>query len=284
LQFPLIEHVREKHEKHRKIVINMTVANSKNKVRRKIIKIDEELCNGCGNCVTGCAEGALAIVDGKAKVVNEVFCDGLGACIGECPQGALEIIEREAYEFDEDAVEKHLNSIKGQSRVTEKKESVKKSVSTHQCSCLSSSPMTIETSWKESSSKEEIPSALRQWPTKLTLVNPEADYFKNEELLIVSDCSPVAYGDFHRKIMKGKPLITTCPMLSLNENNLQKIEEILKINPIKTIHLILMEVPCCQKIKLFLDPILDSIDRKITVKQSIIKRDGTILQKEKILN
>jgi len=263
----------------------MTIVENKKKVRRKIIKIDEELCNGCGKCVIGCAEGALAIVDGKAKVVNEVFCDGLGACIGECPQGALEIIEKEAYQFDEEAVEQHLRNLKHKKDLLERTQSSQNNQQTQQhCTCPSSRPISFDNPWQESSFKQEIPSALRQWPTKLTLVNPEADYFNNEELLIISDCSPIAYGDFHRKIMRGKPIITTCPMLTLNENNLNKLEEILRTNPIKKVHLILMEVPCCQKIKFFLDPILNSIDREIILAQTIIKRDGSILQKERQIN
>lgn len=262
----------------------MTEAKQKRKVKRKIIKIDKELCTGCGQCVTGCAEGALAIIDGKAEVVNEAFCDGLGACIGECPEGALTIEEREAYPFDEEQVEDYLEEQaekrKGEKKSSQERESSKDShTSEFHCSCPSSQPITYEKPWDDKSNeKGEIPSALRQWPAKLTLVNPEADYFKSKELLIVSDCSPVAFGDFHRKLLKGKPLITTCPMLSLDDKQLNKLEKILRINPIEKVHLILMEVPCCQKIKFFMEPILDNLEKKIKTEVTIISRDGKIKQ------
>ncbi|MBD3195758.1 MAG: 4Fe-4S dicluster domain-containing protein, partial [Candidatus Lokiarchaeota archaeon] len=200
----------------------MSEAKERKKIKRKIIKIDDELCTGCGKCVTGCAEGALAIIDGKAKVINERFCDGLGACIGECPEGALEIIEREAFEFDEVLVEEHLKTLKDVGDDSE----IKIKAHSHECSCPSSKPIIYENEWVEDSDSDTIPSALRQWPTKLRLVNPNAPYFNKKELLIVSDCSPVAYGDFHRKIMRGKPLITICPMLNLGENELEKLETI----------------------------------------------------------
>ncbi|MHA1294217.1 MAG: ATP-binding protein [Promethearchaeota archaeon] len=254
------------------------------KVKRKIIKIDEDLCTGCGKCVIACSEGALAIIDGKAKVVNEVFCDGLGACIGECPEGALIIEEREAYEFDEKAVEKYLEKLKEQEDLKTILSNTDNNQQSHkfQCNCPSSDPLTFEEEYVDSENSREIKSALRQWPTKLTLVNPDAPYFNNKELLIISDCSPIAYGDFHRKILKGKPLITLCPMLGLGEVELEKLEKILKINPIEKIKLILMEVPCCQKIKFFLSAIINNINRPILVEDIIISREGKIIKKAKI--
>ena len=257
----------------------MTQANYK-KVKRKIIKIDEELCTGCGNCVVACAEGALAIIDGKAKVINEVFCDGLGACIGECPEGALTIEEREALEFDEEAVDEHLERMKQQEEDIDStiKQALSEGTHSHSCNCPSSQPIVYDNPWEEGAVSGEIPSALRQWPAKLTLVAPTAPYFNQEELLIIADCAPVAFGDFHRTFMKGKPLVMTCPMLSLKEQDLQKLEDILRANPIKRIELILMEVPCCQKIKLFLEPILSKIDRSITVEEKIISRDGKLIK------
>ena len=205
-----------------------------------------------------------------------MFCDGLGACIGECPEGALKIIEREAVEFDEEAVEEYLEKLK------EKEGSTQNSSHTHQCNCPSSQPIVFEEKWEDSEITGGIPSALRQWPTKLTLVNPNAPYFNNKELIIASDCSPFAYGDFHRKILRGKPLVTVCPMLGLGEVELEKLEQILKLNPIESIRMVLMEVPCCQKINIFLDPILQSIDRQISVEETIIGRDGSIIQNRKI--
>lgn len=263
----------------------MTEAKNSKKVRRKIIQIDEDLCTGCGKCVISCAEGALVIIDGKAKVISEVFCDGLGACIGECPEGALTIVEREAYDFDEDAVEEHLEVLKKQEKA-EETNALQKHINlgnpNHKCSCPSANTIVYDKAWKEVNLSEEIPSALRQWPTKLTLVSPTAPYFNNEEIVIVSDCSPVAYGDFHRKILKGRPIVTVCPMLGLGEVELQKLEEILRLNPIQKIEVILMEVPCCQKFRIFLEPILAKINRSIIIEETIISRDGKII--EKIIN
>lgn len=252
------------------------------KTKRKIIKIDEESCTGCGKCVISCAEGALEIVNGKAKVISEVFCDGLGACIGECPEGALTIEEREAYEFSEEAVEEYLENFKNTGKDGRFENKTKKSKENHtlSCNCPSSKPIVYDTPWEEHEDAGEFPSALRQWPTKLTLVNPKAPYFNQEELLIISDCSPIAHGDFHRKIMKGRPLVTICPMLNLGEMELEKLEAILQENPIKHVELILMEVPCCQKLKLFLDPIITKIGRQITVEEKIISREGKIIRQE----
>ncbi|TXT63190.1 MAG: 4Fe-4S ferredoxin [Promethearchaeota archaeon] len=246
----------------------MSETKQRKKIIRNIIKIDRDLCTGCGKCVIGCAEGALEIIDGKAEVVNESYCDGLGACIGECPEGALTIERREAYEFDEDLVEEHMNSIE------KKKNTGQESV--HVCSCPSSKTVVFNTPWVDTAKTDKIPSALRQWPIKLSLINPNTPYFNKEELVIVSDCSPVAFGDFHRKIMRGRPLITLCPMLGIGEAELDKLERILKENPIKKIELVLMEVPCCRKLNLFLDTILAKIERPISVKETIISREGTI--------
>lgn len=249
----------------------MTEIKKHQKIKRKIIKIDEDLCTGCGQCVIACAEGALAIIDGKARVISEVFCDGLGACIGECPEGALIIEEREAFEFDEEEVEKHLEG---------QKETLKETnhFHSHQCSCPSSQPIVYTKEWIEIENSNEIPSALRQWPTKLTLVSPNAPYFNTDELILASDCSPFVYGDFHRKILRGKALATICPMLGLGDMELKKLEEILKINPIKKLTLILMEVSCCQKLNLFLGPIISKIDRKIEIEELIISREGKIIK------
>ncbi len=261
----------------------MTEAKQREKVKRKIIEIDEDLCTGCGKCVIACAEGALEIIDGKAKVVSEVFCDGLGACIGECPEGALKIIERNAFKFDEEEVEKHLEGMLEQTHLssTPKKVSEGKQYS-YQCNCPFANMIIYDQGWDQTEITEEVPSALRQWPIKLTLVAPTAPYFNNEELIIVSDCSPLAYGDFHRKILQGKPIVSVCPMLGLREIELDKIEEILKNNPIKKVNLILMEVPCCLKMKFFMDPIISKIDRKISVQETIISQDGKILHQDKL--
>lgn len=197
-------------------------------MKRKIIEIDEALCNGCGACVTGCAEGALAIVDGKARLVNEVFCDGLGACIGECPTGALKIIEREAPEFDEAAVEKHLQKSRGcpglQIRFGEKK------------AAASSAPAV---------SGQVIPSELNQWPTQLHLVPPVAPFFKNRELVVLSTCSPSASPDVNWRFIRGRAIVIACPKLDRTEGYVEKLTAILSSNDVPKVIIVRMEVPCC---------------------------------------
>ncbi|MFO7797887.1 MAG: ATP-binding protein [Promethearchaeati archaeon] len=246
----------------------MSVTNKREKIKRKIIKVDKDKCTGCGKCVVGCEEGALEIIDGKAEVVNESFCDGLGACIGECPEGALTIEKREAYPFDEELVEKLQNK--------EINKTYKGINSRFTCSCPSSQKIIYDAPWKDSENIDEIPSALRQWSIKIELVNPDSPYFRNKELLIVSDCSPLAYGDFHRKVLKGRPLVSICPMLDLNDTTLTKLQTIIENNPIEIIELVLMEVPCCKKITFLLDSIISNINKEITVKTTIISRDGRI--------
>ena len=211
-------------------------------------------------------------------MVNDVFCDGLGACIGDCPEGALRIIEREALEFDEEEVETYLESLKEVKEAMQ----VPSASHSHQCSCPSSKTILYDEAWEETGITDDLPSALRQWPPKLRLVSPIAPYFNTKELTIVSDCAPLAYGDFHRKILKGKPIVTICPMLNLGEPELEKLTQILKVNPIETINLILMEVPCCQKIRLFMDPIIHAVGRPIELRETIISRDGQILKSGKI--
>jgi len=280
----------------RKIILSyqlqelMNLSKKIKKVKRKIIRIDEELCTGCGKCVISCAEGALAIIDGKAKVISEILCDGLGACIGECPEGALKIEERDALEFNEEIVEMHLEKLKneGKSELLEDfvQETTIKNEKMQDSSgfcCISSETIVFDEKWTDSDDVNEIKSALRQWPVKLTLVNPKAPYFNNRELIIASDCSPFIYGEFHRKILRSRPIISTCPMLSINESELNKLEEILRYNPIEKLIIFLVDVGCCLKFKFYLDPILNDIKRIIEINEVVINRRGKIIKNE-ILN
>jgi len=191
----------------------MTEIKQYKAVKRKIIKIDEDLCTGCGNCVVDCAEGALKVIDGKARVINEVFCDGLGACISGCPEGALEIIEREALEFNEEAVEKHLESIKHneQTETEQIKEILTKH--THQCGCPSAQTMVFGESEMQTEVSGKIPSALRQWPVQMHLINPLAPYYQGADVLLSADCVGFSYGNFHRDFLKQKSIAIACPKL-----------------------------------------------------------------------
>jgi NAD-dependent dihydropyrimidine dehydrogenase PreA subunit len=208
---------------------------------RKIVKIDEEKCTGCGLCIPNCAEGALQIIDGKARLVSEKFCDGLGACLGHCPEDAITVIEREAEDFDEKAVEAFLHK---------KEETQPKPQPQPQpafTGCPSSRPMhfKVPESQIETVSNTRSVSMLSHWPVQLKLVPINAPYFQDTELLIVADCVPFSYPDFHRDFLKGKAVVVGCPKLDDVQFYKEKLTEIFKANSIKSITVPYMEVPCC---------------------------------------
>ena len=252
---------------------------------RQIVHIDENKCNGCGLCVPNCAEGAIQIIDGKAKLVAENLCDGLGACLGHCPLDAIWVEERNADEFDEGAVEKHLGNM---GRKVEKHEQKTGAEATacacngghsegghghsegghghgegghgHGGGCPGSRARAINRENKESAPSEKtgptasysegdievrIKPQLQQWPVQLMLVPPTADYFKDADLLITADCVPFAYPNFHLDILKGKKLVVGCPKLDDVEYYTEKITAILSKNNIKSLTVAFMEVPCC---------------------------------------
>jgi Pyruvate/2-oxoacid:ferredoxin oxidoreductase delta subunit len=206
---------------------------------RKIVKIDEEKCNGCGLCIPNCAEGALQIIDGKAKLISDKFCDGLGACLGHCPQDAITVIEREAEEFDEKAVELHLHK-KHEAKPEPKPQPVF-------TACPSSRPMhfKVPESRVGSTSIASSISQLSHWPVQLKLVPINAPYFQDADLLIVADCVPFAYPDFHQDFLKGKAVVVGCPKLDDIQFYKEKLTEIFKTNSIKSVTVPYMEVPCC---------------------------------------
>ena len=231
--------------------------------RRKIIHIDEEKCNGCGLCISNCPEGALQIIDGKARLISDLFCDGLGACIGHCPEGAIEIEEREAEEYDERKVMKniikqgknvikaHLEHLKEHNQFEFLKEAIdflrEKNIEV---------PIeeTLHPEHEHTAAFSGCPgsrvmdlgvSQLRQWPIQIKLVPPYAPYFKDANLLVAADCVPFAYPDFHDDLLKGKILLVGCPKLDDAKFYEEKITQILKENNIKSITCVHMEVPCC---------------------------------------
>ncbi|HZK25665.1 MAG TPA: 4Fe-4S binding protein [Oscillospiraceae bacterium] len=206
-------------------------------MKRAIIHIDEEKCNGCGLCIPSCAEGALQIVNGKAKLIADNLCDGLGACLGDCPQGALIIEERDSDAFDEEAVEQFLAAQKEQTPPT----------STPFIGCPGSRTRVLNTPAPTETAVEgeEIPSALGHWPVQLNLVNPIAPYFKEADLLIAADCVPFAYADFHRQFLRGHALVIGCPKLDDAPLYVQKLTALIRSNNLKSITIVVMEVPCC---------------------------------------
>ncbi len=238
---------------------------------RKIIQIDEGKCDGCGLCIPNCAEGALQIVDGKAKIVKDIYCDGLGDCLGHCPQNALSIIEREADEFDVEAVKEFLASqgktfepdeggLSSQQNQTEDcdcpTQGVKNFIARNNGGgCPGSRPVQMngekdvnETAIKTDDIEIRIKSQLRHWPVQLSLVPVDAPYFDRAELLITADCVPVAYPDYHLDLLKGKVVVIGCPKLDDNRSYANKLTEITKRNNLKSITVAYMEVPCCQGI------------------------------------
>jgi len=211
---------------------------------RKIVKIDEEKCNGCGLCIPNCAEGALQIVDGKAKLITDKFCDGLGACLGHCPQDAITVFEREAEEFDEKAVETHLRKEKGLESVSQPQPEPQPAPFT---GCPSSRMIHFKVAepGNEASSATPLVSMLSQWPVQLKLVPVNAPYFQDADLLVVADCVPLAYANFHQDFLKEKAVVVGCPKLDDIQYYREKLTEILKTNPIKSVTVPYMEVPCC---------------------------------------
>lgn len=238
------------------------------KVMRKIIEIDDELCDGCGQCVPSCAEGAIEVVDGKARIVAEQYCDGLGACLGECPNGALKIVEHEADDFDEEAVEIYL------------KEKANKPVEVPlACGCPSTQ---IQTLIPVSPAGETVAggtaSTLSHWPVQINLVPPTAPFLKGADLLIAADCVPVAYPNFHQDFLKGKVVMVGCPKFDDVEGYIRKFTEIFKIADIKSVTSLVMEVPCCSALPVILEKAMDAAGKTIPLEQVVISTRGEVLK------
>lgn len=234
------------------------------KVLREMIKINEALCDGCGDCITSCAEGALVIVNGKAKLKGEILCDGAGACLGHCPTGALTIEVRETDAYDEAAVAANLQGMKvtpvsagvtpvstGVTPVaTGDPTGTQIPLVTPGGGCPGSAmrnwgnqPSVDETNGSDTSTTQ--PSQLRQWPVQLMLLQPNAPYFQNADLLIAADCVPFAFSNFHGRFLKGKALVVGCPKLDDLQLYFEKMTQIFATNQLKSVEVLKMEVPCC---------------------------------------
>jgi len=213
------------------------MTGSATKTNRKIVKIDEEKCDGCGLCIISCAEGSLKIIDGKAKLISEVYCDGLGACLGECPQDAISIEERVAAEFDEEAVKHHLQ-----------KKPVEENLP---CGCSSAMVTQFEGQVAEeavSGDKISRESMLGHWPVQLTLVPPNAPFLQGADMVLAADCVPFAYASFHEDFLKGNALLVACPKLDDYQEHLAKLTDIFCQSDIRSVKVVHMEVPCCSGI------------------------------------
>lgn len=271
-------------------------------MKRQIIKIDDTKCNGCGACIPGCPEGALQIIDGKARLVSDLFCDGLGACLGTCPEGAIEVEEREAEPYNEaivmenimaageNTIKAHLKHLKDHGEMTYYAQALEilktKGFDTDSltqdevmaCGCAGTHARKIEKTEATNSPGGTVLSELRQWPVQLTLVNPAAEYYDNADLLISADCVPYAFGDYHRKFLKGKVVVTFCPKLDMDiERYIDKLAQIFMLHDIKSVTIVRMEVPCCGGTEIILKRALEKAGKLHFVKVFVISADGDII-------
>ncbi len=277
-------------------------------MKRTIIKIDEEKCNGCGQCVTGCHEGALQLIDGKARMVSELFCDGLGACIGECPVGAIELEEREAEPYSETAVmeriaekgEKtilaHLRHLKEHGETGYLQEGVKylqehnipvdlSSIRNkptaamvqahgHHQGCPGSKSFAIAAA-ETKTTQGDTASQLRQWPVQLHLLNPHAGYFQGADVLLAADCVAFAAGNFHSAYLKNKVLAIACPKLDDGKDSyIAKLTAMIDESNINTLIVVRMEVPCCGGLTQLAQIALQQAERKVPLKEIVISVQG----------
>lgn len=260
------------------------------KVTRKIIEIDEALCDGCGNCVIGCAEGALEVIDGKAQVVADKFCDGLGACIGECPTGALTIVEREADEFDEVAVEAHLaKHVKNTTETTVPQggcpsAKVELFAAESPCQCANEAVAFDRSTSSKKGEKQlpDQPSALSHWPVQIRLVPPNAPFLKGASLLVVADCTPLAYPNLHRDYLDGKAVVMGCPKFDEVDDYIDKFAQIATQSGVKDITTMIMEVPCCSGLPMIVKKGMQKAGKSLPMEEVVISTRGQILQHRKV--
>jgi len=235
---------------------------------RKVIEIDEDLCNGCGQCGPSCAEGALQVIDGKARLVSEVYCDGLGACLGECPTGALRIVERDAEEFDTEAVEDYLRT----------QEMSERPVEIPDQGICPSSHVQIFTSpciqAEKTVSRLGTASALSHWPVQIRLVPPTAPFLRGAHLLVAADCVPVAYPDFHSDLLTGRVVMIGCPKFDDAKEYVFKFAEIFRIARIQGVTVVVMEVPCCSRLPLMVKKGMEIAGKDIPIEVIVISTQG----------
>ncbi len=273
-------------------------------VKRNIIEIDEERCDGCGLCIPNCHEGALQIIDGKARLVSDMFCDGLGACIGHCPKDAIKVVEREAEPYDEikvmdivskqgeNTIKAHLKHMIDHNETRFYNEAIeylkeknipvpdmeeKKMEENLACGC----PGTMVQDFKKEEDNEDLTvdnvkqkSQLKQWPVQLTLLPAQAPFFKDADLAIIADCVGFADPNLHSGLIKGKAIAVGCPKLDDVDAYKEKIRSIIELNDLNTITVAIMDVPCCTSLYHIVEEMLDESGKRITLKKKVIAIDG----------
>ncbi len=244
---------------------------------RKIIEIDENKCDGCGLCANACHEGAIQIIDGKAKLVRDDYCDGLGDCIGSCPQDAITIIEREAAAYDQAAVDAHLGKtnteapkMSGCPGTMARTLAQKNSASPSSCSC------------QDASTTPSAKSMLGHWPVQITLLAPNAPYFQNADLLLAADCVPFAVADFHGKFLAGKTVAVGCPKLDDAGSYVEKLAQIFKLNKINSLTVVHMEVPCCSGMMAIATKAIEIAGIELKIKDVMVSLQGDILSEKMV--
>ncbi|MBU1107129.1 MAG: 4Fe-4S dicluster domain-containing protein [Candidatus Riflebacteria bacterium] len=264
---------------------------------RNIITINEDLCTGCGNCITGCAEGALQLVDGKAKLVKETFCDGFGDCIGTCPTGALKIVEKEAEVFDFDKTIEHVEKTRGEDGVNSMREAHKK----HEEKLAPAAPrqgggcpgtrmrMTQPAQAQPAKAVAEgampvvMKSEISQWPVQLHLLQPKAPFFDNRELVILSTCSPVTSPDVQWRFIRGRSVAIACPKLDRTEGYVEKLAEIFTSNNIPRVIVLRMEVPCCGGLTAMVSAALErGKPQNMVVDEVVMNLEGEVIRTNRL--
>jgi ferredoxin len=293
-----------------KIILLSYFKKQEQEMLREIVTIDEEKCNGCGNCVPGCPEGALQIIDGKARLVSDLFCDGLGACIGECPENAITVEKRESEPYDEKKTMKNIiphgtNTIKAHlshlldhgekenyklalealeeegMNINQFKEN-KAEAAHHGGGCPGSRVLDFgDKNQGDNQPEGDVSSQLRQWPVQMHLVSPQAPYFQSADLLLAADCTAFALGDFHSQFLKGKALGIACPKLDDNTDiYIEKITALIDEAKVNTITVMIMQVPCCGGLLHFVREAIEKANRKVPVKAITVSLQGKILNEE----